>query len=254
MPVRSRAGGSTELRRAPPARTDRSTGTSSRTRAGVTVVDCRHPGLLGRSSSPRSRTMGRSLDDVAALVLTHAHTDHTGVAGKLHERGVPVYVHPADDELLRDRQGALEARGQPAAGDRDTPGIGASSSTWRATVRCSPPKIADSIAIADGERSTSPGAHASSTRPATRPGHARFTSRASARCSWATCSAPGIRSWAASAPRSCRPPSTSRARSASSRCRGSRASTRPSCCPATASPGPRGPAAAVARRGRRGPR
>ena len=34
-------------------------------------------------------------------MLTHAHSDHTGVAGQLHERGVPVYLHAADHELLR---------------------------------------------------------------------------------------------------------------------------------------------------------
>ena len=44
--------------------------------------------------------LGRSLGDVAAIVLTHAHSDHTGFAEALRqETGVPVYVH-ADDESL----------------------------------------------------------------------------------------------------------------------------------------------------------
>jgi len=38
--------------------------------------------------------------DVAAVVLTHAHSDHTGIAGKLHERGVPVLLHSEDHQLL----------------------------------------------------------------------------------------------------------------------------------------------------------
>src|SRR5207244_8452187 len=44
--------------------------------------------------------LGRSLGDVAAIVLTHAHSDHTGFAEQLRaETSVPVYVH-ADDESL----------------------------------------------------------------------------------------------------------------------------------------------------------
>jgi glyoxylase-like metal-dependent hydrolase (beta-lactamase superfamily II) len=41
--------------------------------------------------------MGRSLDDVRAVVLTHGDTDHIGFAERLRrERGVPVYVHEFD--------------------------------------------------------------------------------------------------------------------------------------------------------------
>ena len=38
--------------------------------------------------------MGRSLDDVRGVVLTHGDTDHVGFAERLRrERGIPVYVH-----------------------------------------------------------------------------------------------------------------------------------------------------------------
>jgi glyoxylase-like metal-dependent hydrolase (beta-lactamase superfamily II) len=38
--------------------------------------------------------------DVAAIVLTHAHSDHTGFAEQLRgETGVPVYVHTDDESL-----------------------------------------------------------------------------------------------------------------------------------------------------------
>lgn len=43
--------------------------------------------------------LGRDLDDVDALVLTHAHFDHVGFANRLLERGVAVHLHPADAPL-----------------------------------------------------------------------------------------------------------------------------------------------------------
>ncbi|WP_435348665.1 MBL fold metallo-hydrolase [Haloarchaeobius sp. HRN-SO-5] len=44
---------------------------------------------------------GYELDDVAALVLTHADVDHVGFARTLADRDVPVYCHPDDLPLLR---------------------------------------------------------------------------------------------------------------------------------------------------------
>lgn len=41
------------------------------------------------------------LDDVAAVVLTHADADHSGFASTLADRAVPIYVHPDDVPLLR---------------------------------------------------------------------------------------------------------------------------------------------------------
>jgi glyoxylase-like metal-dependent hydrolase (beta-lactamase superfamily II) len=46
--------------------------------------------------------MGRSLDDVRAVMLTHGDTDHIGFAERLRrEWGVPVYVHEADAARAR---------------------------------------------------------------------------------------------------------------------------------------------------------
>jgi glyoxylase-like metal-dependent hydrolase (beta-lactamase superfamily II) len=48
------------------------------------------------------RTLGRSTDDVAAVVLTHAHFDHLGFAARARsELGVPVHVHENDVPLTR---------------------------------------------------------------------------------------------------------------------------------------------------------
>ncbi|MEX1170858.1 MAG: MBL fold metallo-hydrolase, partial [Chloroflexota bacterium] len=62
----------------------------------VTIIDAGLPGYW--SDLPKGlAAMGRSLDDVRAVVLTHGDMDHIGFAERLRrERGVPVYVHELD--------------------------------------------------------------------------------------------------------------------------------------------------------------
>ena len=56
----------------------------------------------GRTCRPSSRTMGRSIDDVRGLILTHGDTDHLGFAERLRrDHGVPVYVHADDAERAK---------------------------------------------------------------------------------------------------------------------------------------------------------
>ena len=62
----------------------------------VLVVDTGLPAtwsLIGRAL----RDLGHRPADVAAVVLTHAHFDHTGSAAKAQERlGVPIWLHEED--------------------------------------------------------------------------------------------------------------------------------------------------------------
>ncbi len=68
---------------------------------GITVIDAGLPGhwddLVDELSS-----IGRSLDDVRGLILTHGDSDHIGFAERLRrEHGAPVYVHSADADRSR---------------------------------------------------------------------------------------------------------------------------------------------------------
>jgi len=69
--------------------------------AAVTIVDAGAPGYWNALPAELA-AMGRTLDDVRAVVLTHAHIDHIGFAERIRrERGVPVSVHELDLPLTR---------------------------------------------------------------------------------------------------------------------------------------------------------
>lgn len=64
----------------------------------VTIVDAGLPGYW-RLLNAELAAIGKTLDNVRALILTHGDTDHIGFAARLHrEKGIPAYVHPADVE------------------------------------------------------------------------------------------------------------------------------------------------------------
>jgi glyoxylase-like metal-dependent hydrolase (beta-lactamase superfamily II) len=67
----------------------------------LTVVDAGVPSSWDSFRDALQR-LGRSADDVAAVVLTHAHFDHVGFAERARtELAVPVYVHENDAPLVR---------------------------------------------------------------------------------------------------------------------------------------------------------
>ena len=78
---------------------------------GVVLVDAGAPRHRPQLEEGLEQ-LGRSIDDVRAVILTHADADHKGFAEKLRsERGVPVHVHSADRELAtagkKDREGSI---------------------------------------------------------------------------------------------------------------------------------------------------
>jgi glyoxylase-like metal-dependent hydrolase (beta-lactamase superfamily II) len=83
----------------------------------VTVVDCGFPGYHDQLPTALAE-LGRSLDSVAAVVLTHYHSDHVGSAERIRaETGATVYVPAGDAEGVR-------------SGKVPMPG-GLASSLWR---------------------------------------------------------------------------------------------------------------------------
>ena len=94
----------------------------------LTLVDA---GVSGYRDTlgPALAEVGRSIDDVKAVVLTHADPDHVGFAGELHRtRGIPVYVHRADSERTREGK-TKKTEGRRWRSSR-------CSSTHRGAVRC----------------------------------------------------------------------------------------------------------------------
>ncbi len=62
----------------------------------LTLVDAGFPAHY-RVFSEGLRTIGRSVRDVEAIILTHAHADHTGFADRVRrESGATVFIHRED--------------------------------------------------------------------------------------------------------------------------------------------------------------
>lgn len=71
----------------------------------ITIVDAGVPGYYGELTAELA-AMGRTIEDVRAVVLTHGHSDHIGFAERVRdEHGVPVSVHELDAALARGEVG-----------------------------------------------------------------------------------------------------------------------------------------------------
>lgn len=65
----------------------------------ITLVDTGFYGYLRYLNDWLAAT-NRTISGIEAVVLTHGHGDHSGFAGELARRGVPVYVHADDIEKV----------------------------------------------------------------------------------------------------------------------------------------------------------
>src|SRR5512133_2132598 len=67
----------------------------------VTIIDAGAPGLWKHIPAELA-ALGRTIEDVRAIVLTHGHSDHVGYAERARrERGWRVLVHELDEALAR---------------------------------------------------------------------------------------------------------------------------------------------------------
>ncbi len=66
----------------------------------LTAVDAGLPGF-GRNLVADLASLGSSLGDIDAVILTHSDADHTGLVPMLHDAGARVLIHGDDEPKLR---------------------------------------------------------------------------------------------------------------------------------------------------------
>jgi glyoxylase-like metal-dependent hydrolase (beta-lactamase superfamily II) len=136
----------------------------------VTIVDAGCP-RYRRQLEGALREIGRTIEDVEAIVLTHAHIDHVGFSQVLQdERGTPVYAH--QQELPQ------ATTGKPPK----TEGSFITAMLRHRTARrviahivrnggARPPKVARVTTFADADRLDVPGHPSAIHTPGHSPGH-----------------------------------------------------------------------------------
>ncbi|MEV4445711.1 MULTISPECIES: MBL fold metallo-hydrolase [Streptomyces] len=68
---------------------------------GLVLVDAGVPAHLQQLHTLLA-DLGHSMADVRAVLLTHGHADHTGLAHPLQEAGADLWIHERDAVILRD--------------------------------------------------------------------------------------------------------------------------------------------------------
>ncbi|PPH50645.1 MBL fold metallo-hydrolase [Rathayibacter sp. AY1E2] len=132
------------------------------THEGVTLIDAGLPGLWPELLA-ELRAMGRTLDDVRGVVLTHGDSDHVGFAERLRrDHSVPVHVHAADAE--RAKGGAKPRTATPRL--RVLPLLGFAAYALRKGIAKVPP-LTEVVEVHDGQTLDLPGA----PRVIALPGH-----------------------------------------------------------------------------------
>lgn len=79
---------------------------------GLTLVDAGLPGQLSQLTRHLART-GHQPSDITAVLLTHTHPDHTGLAAVLREHGARILVHERDAATLRDGPRSAQRHSPP---------------------------------------------------------------------------------------------------------------------------------------------
>ncbi|ROR46930.1 MBL fold metallo-hydrolase [Kitasatospora cineracea] len=68
---------------------------------GLVLVDAGLPAHL-KQLREHLADSGRSLTDIRAVLLTHGHPDHTGLAHTLQQAGADIWIHGSDAAILHD--------------------------------------------------------------------------------------------------------------------------------------------------------
>ena len=138
----------------------------------ATLVDAGLPGFRGQLEA-HLRAIGRALGDIDAVILTHAHVDHVGIAeGVRRDAGARVHVHEADAEMAR------TGRSHPREGGM-APYL-RHRATWRLLAAAArlggmrPTKIADVATFAGEDALDVPGRPRIVATPGHSPGHVAF--------------------------------------------------------------------------------
>jgi len=68
---------------------------------GITLIDAGLPGMFSDLKRELD-AIGRPIDDIRAVILTHGDSDHVGFAERLRrDHGIPVFIHSADADRAR---------------------------------------------------------------------------------------------------------------------------------------------------------
>jgi glyoxylase-like metal-dependent hydrolase (beta-lactamase superfamily II) len=136
----------------------------------VTIVDAGCPSYRSQLDGALAE-IGRTIDDVEAIVLTHAHIDHIGFAQILQdERGTPVYAHEAELPQARTGKAPKTEGGLLPALLR----YGTARKVVTHIVRnggARPPKVARVESFGDGDELDVPGHPKAIHTPGHSPGH-----------------------------------------------------------------------------------